>query len=165
MKSTFARRTLALTVAGCLLSGPALAADIKLGYVNPERVYTAAQRIERTLQAEFGQQQQKLAAMQQAGIQLQQQVQSGKLRGAAQRNAENKLLEASREYRIAAARLAEEYSLRRNEEFASLQRNANDIIKNIAETEKYDFIVQEAVFVNGKYDITDRVIKLLDAIQ
>ena len=131
MKSTFARRTLALTVAGCLLSGPALAADIKLGYVNPERVYTetqAAQRIERTLQAEFGQQQQKLAAMQQAGIQLQQQVQSGKLRGAA-------------------------------------QRNANDIIKNIAETEKYDFIVQEAVFVNGKYDITDRVIKLLDAIQ
>ncbi len=168
MKSTFARRTLALTVAGCLLSGTALAADIKLGYVNPERVYTetqAAQRIERTLQAEFGQQQQKLAAMQQAGIQLQQQVQSGKLRGAAQRNAENKLLEASREYRIAATRLAEEYSLRRNEEFASLQRNANDIIKNIAETEKYDFIVQEAVFVNGKYDITDRVIKLLDAIQ
>ena len=167
MKSTFARRTLALTVAGCLLSGPALAADIKLGYVNPERVYTetqAAQRIERTLQAEFGQQQQKLAAMQQAGIQLQQQVQSGKLRGAAQRNAENKLLESAREYRIA-ARLAEESSLRRNEEFASLQRNANDIIKNIAETEKYDFIVQEAVFVNGKYDITDRVIKLLDAIQ
>ena len=103
--------------------------------------------------------------MQQAGIQLQQQVQSGKLRGAAQRNAENKLLESAREYRIAAARLAEEYSLRRNEEFASLQRNANDIIKNIAETEKYDFIVQEAVFVNGKYDITDRVIKLLDAIQ
>ena len=117
------------------------------------------------MQAEFGQQQQKLAAMQQAGIQLQQQVQSGKLRGAAQRNAENKLLESAREYRIAAARLAEEYSLRRNEEFASLQRNANDIIKNIAETEKYDFIVQEAVFVNGKYDITDRVIKLLDAIQ
>ena len=90
---------------------------------------------------------------------------SSKLRGAAQRNAENKLLESAREYRIAAARLAEEYSLRRNEEFASLQRNANDIIKNIAETEKYDFIVQEAVFVNGKYDITDRVIKLLDAIQ
>lgn len=165
---TLIRSTMAIICAGSLLAQSAWAADLKLGYVNPERVYTetqAAKRIEATLQQEFGAQQQKLHTMQQEGLKLQQEVQSGKLRGTAQQQAEAKLQAASQAYRIAAARLAEEYSLRRNEEFAALQSNANDIIRNIAEREKYDLILQEAVFVSGKYDITDRVIRLLDEIK
>jgi len=50
-------------------------------------------------------------------------------------------------------------------EFAALQNNANTVIRNIAEKEKYDLIVQEAVFVTQQYDITDRVIKLLDEMK
>lgn len=138
----------------------------KFGYVNPERIYTEtklAQRIEADLQKEFASQQQKLSNMQQEGIKLQQEVQSGKLKGDALKKAELRLNEASREYRIFTAQLLEEYNLRRNESFAALQNKANDIIKEIAEKEKYDLIVQEAVFVGRKYDLTDRVIKLLDA--
>ena len=75
------------------------------------------------------------------------------------------MLETGTQYRIASARLAEEYNLRRNEEFAALQNNANAVIRNIAEKEKYDLIVQEAVFVTQQYDITDRVIKLLDEMK
>ena len=140
----------------------------KLGYVNPERVYTetqAAQRIEATLQQEFGAQQQKLNALQQQGIQLKQKLTRGKLSNAARKQTEAKLLETGKQYRIASARLAEEYNLRRNAEFAALQNNANAVIRNIAEKEKYDLIVQEAVFVTQQYDITDRVIKLLDEMK
>ena len=58
-------RTLCATalLSGCLVALPAHAERVqKFGYVNPERVYTetqAAQRIEATLQQEFGAQQQK----------------------------------------------------------------------------------------------------------
>ena len=65
--------------------------------------------------------------------------------------------------RAASAELTEEYNLRRNEEFAALQRKANEIIFNIIETEHYDAMLSEVIFIRGEFDITDRVIKLLDA--
>ena len=141
----------AALVSGCLAALPVQAAGQKFGYVNPERVYTetqAARRIE--------------AALQQEAVRLQRQIASDKSASAKRKQAEARLAETARRYRLAAAQLAEEYNLRRNEEFAALQQSANDIIRGIAEKEKYDLIVQEAVYVTGRYDITDRVIKLLD---
>ena len=38
---------------------------------------------------------------------------------------------------------------------------SNDIIRAIAEEEKYDLILQEAVYVGPNADITDKVIKRL----
>lgn len=140
----------------------------KLGYVNPERVYTetkTAQRIEADLQREFGTRQRQISALQQEGVKLQQQLAGGKLSGSQQQETEGRLMELIGRYRRESAQLAEEYSLRRNEEFAALQNNANAVIKDIAEREQYDLIVQEAVFVSGKFDITDRVIKRLDEIK
>jgi outer membrane protein len=40
---------------------------------------------------------------------------------------------------------------------------ANRVIKQIFETEKYDLILQEAVFAGPRADITDKVIKALNA--
>jgi outer membrane protein len=37
------------------------------------------------------------------------------------------------------------------------------VVKALAESEKYDLIIQEAVYVNPKHDITDKVIKSLNA--
>ncbi|MDO4433140.1 MAG: OmpH family outer membrane protein [Alysiella sp.] len=162
--NTILRKTLALLLVSGSLVAHAQDAQ-KFGYVNPVRVYTETQKaksIEASLQKEFGAQQKKLAQLQTQGIKLQEQLQSGKLTGDKAKETEAKLVDISRQYRVAAAQLAEEYNLRRNEEFAALQNNANHVIKNIAEQEKYDLIVQEAVFVSGKYDITDRVIRLLD---
>ena len=59
--------------------------------------------------------------------------------------------------------LAEDYNLRRNEEFAALQQNANRVIVDLAKREGYDFILQDVIYVNGRYDITDSVIKALNA--
>ena len=138
MKSRTIRNFCAAAVfSGCLIALPAHAERVqKFGYVNPERVYTetqAAQRIEATLQKEFGAQQQKLNALQQQGIQLKQQLTRSNLSSKARKQAEAKLLDT--------------------------------VTRNLAEKEKYDLIVQEAVFVTREYDITDRVIKLLDEIK
>jgi len=40
---------------------------------------------------------------------------------------------------------------------------ANRVVKQLADAEKYDLILQEAVYVNPKHDITDKVIKALNA--
>lgn len=151
------------------LSTPVLARDMqKFGYVNPERVYTEtkqAQYIEHMLQKEFGEQQKQLQALEKQGLQLQQQLQSSKLSSKQRKQKEKQLLDLSRQYRMAAAKLGEEYNLRRNEEFAALQRNAQSIIEDIAKKDDYDLIIQEAVYVSRQYDITDRVIKALDKLK
>jgi outer membrane protein len=38
---------------------------------------------------------------------------------------------------------------------------ANRAVRQIAETEKYDMVFQEAVWVNPRIDITEKVIKAL----
>jgi len=40
---------------------------------------------------------------------------------------------------------------------------ANRVVKQVAEAEKYDAILQEAIYINPKHDITDKVIKALNA--
>ena len=83
---------------------------------------------------------------------------SGSLKANDKQKLETKLVQN----RMAVAKFLEDYNLRRNEEFAALQQNANAIVRRLAEQEHFDLIVQEAVFVRAQYDITERVIKLLD---
>ena len=55
----------------------------------------------------------------------------------------------------------EDLSLRKNEELGAVLGLANKAIQQIAESEKFDLILQEAVYRNPKIDITDKVIKFL----
>jgi outer membrane protein len=55
----------------------------------------------------------------------------------------------------------EDLNLRRNQELGGLLERANKIIRQIAESEKYDLIIQEAVYHSPRIDITDRVLKAL----
>jgi outer membrane protein len=57
----------------------------------------------------------------------------------------------------------EDLNQRRNEELAAVLDRANKVIKAIAEQEHYDLILQEAVYVSPRIDITDQVIKVLGA--
>ena len=58
--------------------------------------------------------------------------------------------------------LRDSFTVRRNEEFASVLERANAVVLDIAKQDGYDLIVQEAVYINPKYDLTDRIIKALD---
>jgi outer membrane protein len=37
------------------------------------------------------------------------------------------------------------------------------VIKQVAEAEKYDLVLQEAVYIHPKHDITDKVLKVINA--
>ena len=55
----------------------------------------------------------------------------------------------------------EDLNLRKNEELAQVLERANKVIAEIAEKEKYDLILQEAVYRSPRIDITDKVLKAL----
>lgn len=155
-------------VMGCILAAPALAAENlqKLGFINTERVYQEsrqAQRIQATLEKEFKDKQMSLQKLQKQGELLEKQLQEGKLQGAEREKAVRQLGELVQQFRMQQGKLAEEYNLRRNEEFAALQQSANRVIVDLAKKEGYDLILQDAVYVNSKFDITDSVIKALNA--
>jgi outer membrane protein len=57
----------------------------------------------------------------------------------------------------------EDLNLRKNEELALVLARANKAIKAIAESEKYDLVLQEAVYRNPKIDITEKVLQYLSA--
>lgn len=153
---------------GCSLIAPATAAETlqKLGFINTERVYREskqAQGIQQTLEKEFSGRQQALQQLQARGEAAEKALASERLQGSKREAAVKNLNELVRQYRMQQSQLAEEYNLRRNEEFAALQQNANRVIVELAKKEGYDLIIQDAVYVDGKFDITDSVIKALNA--
>jgi outer membrane protein len=77
------------------------------------------------------------------------------------RNKQRELEILSRDVQRAQRELREDENLRKNEEIAALQDRAQKAIQKIAETERFDLILQEAVYVNARIDITDRVLKAL----
>jgi outer membrane protein len=76
---------------------------------------------------------------------------------------ETELGRQTREFQRLQREFREDLNLRRNEELASLFERANRVIKQVAESEKYDLIVQEAVYRSPRIDITDKVLKALAA--
>lgn len=57
---------------------------------------------------------------------------------------------------------SEDLNLRRNEELANVIDKANAAIKQVAESEKYDVIFQDAAYFNPSIDITEKVLKILN---
>ncbi|OXR49380.1 MULTISPECIES: OmpH family outer membrane protein [unclassified Pusillimonas] len=55
----------------------------------------------------------------------------------------------------------EDFNRRRNEEFSSIVEKADAAIKQIADSQGYDLIIQDAVTVSPRVDITDQVLKAL----
>ncbi|GAA5234743.1 OmpH family outer membrane protein [Verticiella sediminum] len=57
----------------------------------------------------------------------------------------------------------EDLNRRRNEEMGRVFERADQVIKQIAESQGYDLVLQEAITVSPRVDITDQVIKALDS--
>jgi outer membrane protein len=74
------------------------------------------------------------------------------------------LVDQDREFQRKRREFQEDLNARKNEELQQVLERANKVVKQVAETEKYDLILQEAVYVNPKHDITDKVIKVLNSV-
>jgi outer membrane protein len=142
------------------------AAQTKIGFVNQERILresAAAKRTLAKLQKEFAPREAEVARMEKQGRELELLLQKEDVTLTdADRVAKTKqLAQVQRDFQRMARELREDQNLRRNEELVSLQERANKVINEIAEKEKFDLIVQEAVFASARIDITDKVIKAL----
>ena len=158
---------MAAAAAAVLLASHAVADSVqKLGFIDTERVYqqsVQAQRIQATLQNEFGARQRALQRLRDQGIALKTRLDQGRLSPTERRRIEQQLIALDGDLRRQTAQLTEEYNLRRNEEFAALQQNANRVITELAQRDGYDLIIQDVIYVNSKFDITDQVIRALNS--
>ena len=81
-----------------------------------------------------------------------------------QRNTRQKqIVDQDRDFQRKRREFQEDLNARKNEELQQVIERANRVVKALAEAEKYDLILQEAVYVNPKHDITDKVLKSLNA--
>ncbi|NDF46373.1 MAG: OmpH family outer membrane protein [Betaproteobacteria bacterium] len=76
---------------------------------------------------------------------------------------QKQLGEQDRDFQRKRREFQEELNARKNEEFQLVLERANRVIKQVAETEKYDLVLQEAVYINPKHDITDKVLKVINS--
>ena len=159
------KRTLVLLVLG-LCATVAQAVDMKIGFVNTERVFreaAPAKRAQQVLEREFSQRNGELAKLEKQGRDLQTDLERENVTmpEAARREKERQLADISRDFQRKQREIREDLNLRRNEELARVQERATRVINQIAEQEKFDLIIQEAVFASSRIDITEKVIKAL----
>jgi len=157
---------IALALLLASLAFAAGAVELKIGFVNTERVFreaAPAKRAQQKLEREFAARNAELAKLEKQGRDLQVELEkdSVTLPEAQRRDKERILADVSRNFQRLQREIREDLNLRRNEELASVQERATRIINQIAEQEKFDLILQEAVFASGKIDITDKVIRAL----
>jgi len=142
------------------------AAQLKIGFVNTERVFreaAPAKRAQQKLEREFAARNQELGKIEKQGRDLQAELERENVTmpEATRREKERQLADISRNFQRIQREIREDLNLRRNEELASVQERATRVINQIAEQEKFDLIIQEAVFASSRIDITDKVIKAL----
>jgi len=159
------------TIVALVLLGWSLAAgaqQLKIGFVNTERVFreaAPAKRAQQALEREFGARNAELAKLEKEGRDLQAELERDNvtLPEAQRRDKERRLADISRDFQRKQREVREDLNMRRNEELAKVQERATRVINQIAEQEKFDLILQEAVFASGCIDITEKVIKALAA--
>ena len=71
--------------------------------------------------------------------------------------------EQNRDFQRKQREFQEDLNGRRNEELQQVLDKANKAVKQVAETEKYDLVIQEVVYSNARHDITDKVLKILNS--
>ena len=144
------------------------AADLKIGFIDAERINresVPAERATKKLEKEFAPREQELRKMEQQIKAVQGQLEKDGLTMSEsdRRNKEQELGRMTRDFQRMQREFREDLNLRRNEELAALFERANKVIKQIAEAEKFDLILQEAVYRSPRIDITDKVLKALAA--
>ena len=157
---------LLLALAFAAVSLAANAVEYKIGFVNTERVFreaAPAKRAQQVLEREFSQRNAELTRVEKQGRDLQQELERENvtMSESARREKERQLADISRNFQRMQREIREDLNLRRNEELAKVQERATRVINQIAEQEKFDLVIQEAVFASSRIDITDKVIKAL----
>lgn len=163
----FLSRFCALLVCGIFLSS-VQAQEAHLGFVSTDRVLkeaSTAKAAQTKLELEFSKREKELvdqgASIKSLADKFEREAPT--LPETQRQTRQKQLLEQDRDFQRKRREFQEDLNARKNEELQFVIQRANKVIKEIAMAEKYDFIFQDAVYVNPKHDITEKVIKALNA--
>ncbi len=161
-------RALGAAVVAAALAAPAIAQELKIGYVNSEKILreaAPAKAAQTKLETEFGKRERELNdagnRLKAAADKLDKDAPT--LSETERSRRQRELVETDRELQRQRRVFQEDLTQRRNEELAQVVERANKVIKQIFDTERFDLIIQEAIFVGPRVDITDKVIRALNA--
>lgn len=142
--------------------------DAKVGYINTQRVTTEstpAKAAQAKLEQEFSKRQRDLgdlqASLKSFGEKFERDAPT--LTESQRASRQKEFADQSRDLQRKQREFQEDLNGRRNEELQTVLDKANKAVKQVAEADKYDLVIQEAVYINPKHDITDKVLKILNA--
>ncbi len=146
----------------------ALAEEFRIGYVNTERIFREANSAisaQAKLQQEFSKREKELVDL---GNTLKSSSEKFErdaptLSESQRVTRQRQIADQDREFQRKRREFQEDLNARKNEEFQLVLERANKVVRQVAENEKYDLILQEAVYINPKHDITEKVIKAINA--
>jgi outer membrane protein len=150
------------------MASVAAAQEFKIGFINTDRIFrdaNSAKTAQAKLEQEFQRREKELndqgAQIKAAADKLEKEAPT---LSEAQRNTRQKqLTDQDRDFQRKRREFQEDLNVRKNEELQIVLERANKVVKQVAESEKYDYVLQEAVYVNPKHDITEKVLKVLNA--
>ena len=154
----------AIALAGLTAS----AQEFKVGIVNLDRIFreaNSAKSAQVKLEQEFSKREKELtdSASQLKTVSDKFEREAPTLAEVARNTRQRQLVDQDREFQRKRREFQEDLNTRKNEELQQVIERANKVVKTLAEAEKYDLILQESVYVNPKHDITDKVIRALNA--
>ena len=158
----------ALATAAICVATPASAQEARIAAVNSERILRDSQPAKAAqvkLEQEFSKRDRELQDMAQKikGMADKLDKDTAVLADSDRQRRQREVADLDREFQRKQREFREDLNQRRNEELAQVLERANRVIRQLAEQRKYDLIVQEAVYVNPRIDITDDVMKALNA--
>jgi outer membrane protein len=165
LKSSFVLATLALALS---FTSNVNAQEIKFGFVNIDRIFRDANSskiAQSKLEQEFSKREKELIdlgnSLKTASEKLEKDAPT--LSESQRTTRQKQLVDQDREFQRKRREFQEDLGSRKNEELQTVLERANKVVKQVAESEKYDVILQEAVYVNPKHDITEKVLKILNS--
>ena len=146
----------------------ASAQEFKVGIVNLDRIFreaNSAKAAQTKLEQEFSKREKDLNdfAAQFKTLSDKFEREAPTLSESQRTTRQKQLVDQDRDFQRKRREFQEDLNARKNEELQQVIERANKVVKALAEAEKYDLIIQEAVYVNPKHDITDKVLKSLNA--
>ena len=168
MKTLLHFSQVCLLAFGALTATMASAQELKIGIVNTDRIFreaNTAKAAQAKLEQEFSKREKEL-------VDLGNNLKTASERfereaptlSESQRNLrQRQLTDQDRDFQRKRREFQEDLNTRKNEEQQIVIERANRAVRQVAEAEKFDVIFQEAVYINPKHDITDKVIRALNS--
>ena len=168
MKTLIRQCYTGIVLGGLLVSAQVQAQEFRIGFVSTDRIFkeaSTAKAAQSKLEQEFKKRESDLVEL---GSTLKSMAdkferEAPTLSEGQRASRQKQLVEQDRDFQRKRREFQEDLNSRKNEELQQVLERANRVVKQVAESEKYDVIFQEAVYINPKNDITDKVLKILNS--